>query len=138
MDWSDMVDITGPVNQQTTPYHDGQHRKVNPVKPADRQRMFLFDSFQIRLLLHTRLNGMNFFAIEPAASVSTMQPSEPAGSSICLVLFYEHKIVPMSEPAELFGGGIGCRNRQSKISGLLNGTSGEHKYEARTGPYKHY
>src|SRR5579863_1680050 len=37
--------VVGPVNQQTAPNHQRKHRKVNPVKPADRQRMFRFQPF---------------------------------------------------------------------------------------------
>ena len=32
-----------PVNEQATPDHDGQHRKIDPVKPADGEGMLLDD-----------------------------------------------------------------------------------------------
>ena len=41
----DPVYIIGPVDQQSAPDHNRQHRKVDPVKPADGQRMFFLESF---------------------------------------------------------------------------------------------
>ena len=35
-----VVDVVGPVDQQAAPDHDGQHREVDPVHPANRSRVF--------------------------------------------------------------------------------------------------
>jgi len=35
--------IIGPINEQPTPNHYTQHRKIDPVKPADCQRMLLYN-----------------------------------------------------------------------------------------------
>ena len=37
--------MVGPVNLHTTPDHDEQHREVDPVKPANRQRVFMNNAF---------------------------------------------------------------------------------------------
>ncbi len=40
------VDAIGPINKQPAPYHNGEYGKVNPMKPADSQRMLFNDLFQ--------------------------------------------------------------------------------------------
>ena len=49
---ADPVNIIGPVNQHPTPNHDCNHRKINPMKPADRQGMFFDNSLHGKNLLN--------------------------------------------------------------------------------------
>jgi hypothetical protein len=32
-----MIDVVCPINKEAAPDHEEQHRKVHPVKPADRE-----------------------------------------------------------------------------------------------------
>src|SRR5580693_99289 len=36
----DLVDVVSPVDQESAPDHDSQDREIDPVHPADSQRMF--------------------------------------------------------------------------------------------------
>ena len=37
------VHVIGPVDKQPAPYHSAEHRKIDPVVPADDERVFFYD-----------------------------------------------------------------------------------------------
>ena len=41
------VNIIGPVNKQTAPYHNDENRKINPVVPSNDKRMFINNLFHV-------------------------------------------------------------------------------------------
>src|SRR5436309_588419 len=47
--------ILRPINQPSAPDHHGEHGNIDPVEPADRQRMLLLQSFHPRLLRAARV-----------------------------------------------------------------------------------
>src|SRR5258706_3748359 len=44
-----LINIVRPINKKTAPDHDPKNGKVDPMKPANSQRMFLLDFFHSRL-----------------------------------------------------------------------------------------
>src|ERR1041385_9144845 len=52
---ADPIYLIGPIDAQAAPYHHAQNRKVDPVEPADRQRMLLLKSFHAPAFPDVRL-----------------------------------------------------------------------------------
>src|SRR4030088_1828239 len=44
MESADSIDVTRPIDQQTAPDHDSENWKVDPMRPAACERMFVFES----------------------------------------------------------------------------------------------
>src|SRR5437868_3111787 len=60
-EWAEVVaeypnvkDAVRPVDHKPAPDHQEQDREVDPVKPTDRQRMFLLDDLRLRYGLGSR------------------------------------------------------------------------------------
>ena len=66
----DGILIIGPIDQHPAPYHNGEYREIDPVRPPHEQRMFFFDNFHqelcstklFKIIIHLE------FAIAPAGN----------------------------------------------------------------------
>src|SRR5262249_34413818 len=73
---ADAVDGIRPVDEQAAPHHQRQNRKIDPVKPPDRQRMFLLQR------LHGFLDAAVETAVTSYATPGSHQPDLPGSSRL--------------------------------------------------------
>ena len=48
---SDSIFIVGPIDEHAAPYHYNKNRKIDPMRPADGERMFFINGFYFLLFI---------------------------------------------------------------------------------------